>query len=149
MDTEAKSYPLPDGRDIGEAVDSALKASHAADLRLGRVMAVVTAAAVRDVLTDCDHDAPFDAEWVEVTETGDGSLFATGWYWSASGERTAFEDVIGDPANKVFDINEWTPHLDETNREVWQPISERLPDDSDGRAMWRINLAAAAALPLA
>ncbi|MBA0053453.1 hypothetical protein E0L36_22015 [Streptomyces sp. AJS327] len=146
---EAKSYPLPEGPDMGQAVDSALKASQAAAQRLGRVMCVITAAAVRDVLTDRDHDAPFDAEWVEVAVSGDGSLFATGWYWPVSGERTAFADVVDDAANEVFDMNEWTPYLDDSNREVWEPISERLPDHRDGRRVWRINLAAAAALPLA
>ncbi|MGW4606813.1 hypothetical protein ACWENS_26545 [Streptomyces sp. NPDC004532] len=41
-------------------------------------MAVVTAAAVRDMLTGHDVNAHFDAARLEFEERADGCLFATG-----------------------------------------------------------------------
>lgn len=146
---QAPAYPLPDGRAISKAADEALTAHAAAVTRLGRVMAVVTAAAVRDILTGCDHDAPFDAAYAELIEAADGSLLGTGRYWTADGMQTSFTEAIGefDAGMGVHGMNEWTPYLDDTNREVWGPLVEEMPD-RDGRAVYRIDLARAAALPL-
>ncbi|MCX5326307.1 hypothetical protein [Streptomyces sp. NBC_00120] len=146
---QARAYLLPDGHAISTAIDSVLAELNAVQQRVGRVMVVVTAAAVRDVLTGCDHDAPFDAAWAEVVEQLDGTLFASGAYWTAAGERRTFVGDFGltDGSNAVFDMNEWTPYLDGTNRGVWEPISERLAD-RDGRRVFRIDLAKAAELSL-
>ncbi|WP_433856683.1 hypothetical protein [Streptomyces kronopolitis] len=146
---KTRAYPLPDGSAISTAAHKTLGELHAVQQKVGHVMAVVTAAAVRDILTGCDHDAPFDAAWVEVAETPDGTLFASGAYWTTAGERRTFIDDLGeaDGGTGVFEMNEWTPYLDDTNREVWEPISERLAD-RDGCRVFRIDLAKAAALPL-
>ncbi|MEU8870462.1 hypothetical protein AB0D24_04715 [Streptomyces javensis] len=146
---QTPAYPLPDGSAISTGAHKALDELHAAQQKVGRVMAVVAAAAVRDILTGYDHDAPFDAAWLEVTEALGGTLFASGAYWTAAGERRTFVDDLGDSDGEtgVFGMNEWTPYLNETNREVWEPISERLAN-RDGCRVFRIDLAKAAALSL-
>jgi hypothetical protein len=143
------AYSLPDSTAIGAAIDQATDAAQKAAQRLGRVMAVVTAAAVRDILTRRDHDAPFDAAHAELVEGADGSLFATGRYWTLSGRERTFTDDLGEfhAGTAVHGMNEWAPYLDDSNRDVWYPLVEDLPD-RDGRPAYRINLAAAAALSL-
>ncbi|MFE0765386.1 hypothetical protein [Streptomyces smyrnaeus] len=148
-DPQAPAYELPDSSALSAAAHAAVNELHAAQERIGRVMAVVTAAAVRDILTGCDPDAPFDAAWVEVTETADGTLFASGAYWTTAGERRTFVGDLGEAegGNGVFDMNEWTPYLDRTTEDVWKAVSERL-EDRDGKRVFRIDLAKAAVLPL-
>jgi hypothetical protein len=143
------AYPLPDSRALTAAADEALDIAQKAADRLGRVMAVVTAAAVRDILTGHDHDAPFDAGHAELVEGADGSLFATGRYWTLAGEERTFTDDLGefDAGMAVFGMNEWSPYLDDSNRDVWQPLCTELPDN-DGRPAYRLDLTAAAALSL-
>ncbi|MFZ3595068.1 hypothetical protein [Streptomyces sp. BH104] len=143
------AYRPPAADAIADAVDKVIAELRHVQHRIGRVMAVVTAAAVRDVLTGRDHDAPFDAAWVELVEHEDRKLFASGAYWTAAGKRRTFLDDFGraDGANAALDLNDWTGDLDDTNREVWEPISERL-DDRRGRRVFRMDLAKAAALPL-
>ncbi|MGA5643373.1 hypothetical protein ACPCTN_32105 [Streptomyces cinereoruber] len=140
-----QTYPLPD---IGGVAHEALDALHKAHDRVGRVMAVVTALAVADILTDNDHDAPFDAAHAELIEAVDGSLHATGRYWTASGEGRTFADVVGGHAHNwgVFGMNEWTPYLGYENEDVWKPLVDELPP-RNGRKVYRIDLAKAAALP--
>lgn len=89
------AYQLPDSGTLGAAALESLNAVEKANDRLGRVMAVVTAAAMRDILTDFDHSAPFDAARVQLTEGEDGSLFPTGRYWTAAGEERMFADADG------------------------------------------------------
>ncbi|MFJ2017031.1 MULTISPECIES: hypothetical protein [Streptomyces] len=76
------AYKIPDG--LSAAAHTALEAAHAAYDQLGRVMTVVAAAAVCDILTGHEPDAPFDAGRVERAEGEDGSLFPTGRYWTAA-----------------------------------------------------------------
>ncbi|GGZ23473.1 hypothetical protein GCM10010387_15820 [Streptomyces inusitatus] len=143
------AYPLPDSGTLSVAAQTALNASHQAAYRLGRVMAVVAAAAVRDILTGHDHEAAFDAAGVELTETADGSLQATGWYWTAAGEQHTFAEAIGEreASWSVSGMNEWTSYLDDSNRDVWHPLcTEAL--DRDGCPAYRLDLAKAAALPI-
>ncbi|THA54255.1 hypothetical protein [Streptomyces sp. A1136] len=146
---QSPAYPLPDGREISTAAHDALNAHFAAVERLGRVMAVVTAAAVRDILTDNDHDAPFDAAHAELIEAADGSLHGTGRYWTADGTETSFTEAIGEQAAGmgVFGMNEWTPYLGYENEKVWKPLVEELPPRG-GQQVYRLDLAKAAALPL-
>ncbi|WP_434593308.1 hypothetical protein [Streptomyces sp. A5-4] len=146
---KSPAYPLPDGRTISTAAHEALNAHFAAVTRLGRVMAVVTAAAVRDVLTDNDHEAGFDAAHAELVEAVDGSLHATGRYWTADGTETSFTEAIGeaDAGMGVFGMNEWVPYLGYENSDVWKPLVTTLPD-RDGQPAYRFDLAKAAALPL-
>ncbi|MDH6189154.1 hypothetical protein M2168_002186 [Streptomyces sp. CZ24] len=146
---QSPAYPLPDDQALGKAAHEALNAHWAAAARLGRVMAVVTAAAVRDILTDHDHDAPFDATHAELVEAADGSLHGTGRYWTADGTETSFTEAIGqhEAATGVHGMNEWAPYLGDTNRAVWSPLVEEMPD-RDGQQVFRLDLAKAAALPL-
>ncbi|WP_019548605.1 hypothetical protein [Streptomyces sulphureus] len=68
-----------------------------------------------------------DAAWVEVTESPDGTLFASGAYWTTAGERRTFVGDLGevDGGNGVFDMNEWTPYLDRTTEDVWEAFNKR------------------------
>ncbi|WP_326814019.1 hypothetical protein [Streptomyces sp. NBC_01763] len=146
---QAPAYQLPDSRALSTAAHEAMNAYHAAAERLGRVMAVVTAAAVRDIMTGNDSaDVPFDATHAELMEAADGSLHATGRYWTADGTETSFTATLGTYAgDEIFDMNEWVPYLNHDNERVWKPLVTKLPE-RDGRAVYRIDLAKAAGLPL-
>lgn len=143
------AYLLPSARRIAAAVDESLAALSSAQNRIGRVMTVVTAAAVRDVLTGHNPDAPFDAGSAEFTEGADGSLFATGRYWTAAGEERRLTDGMDalDGQFVIGEMGEWTPYLDDSNRDVWRPLCEELPE-RDGRKFYRLDLLKAASLPL-
>lgn len=142
------AYQLPDGHELGTAAHEALQNHFNAVERLGRVMAVVTAAAVRDILTDGDPDAPFDATHAELAEGEDGCLYATGRYWKADGTQTSFTATLGaSAADGVFEMNEWVPYLMDENRKVWCALVEEMPDQ-DGNPAFRIDLAKAGSLPL-
>ncbi|MFF0395177.1 hypothetical protein ACFYSJ_05225 [Streptomyces sp. NPDC005248] len=145
---QTPAYQLPDGQKIGTAADEALQDLSKAQERVGRVMALVTAAAVRDILTDNNHDAPFDATHAELIEAPDGSLHATGRYWTADGTETSFTATLRrSTGDEVFDMNEWVPYLDSDNERVWKPLVEEMPA-KDGQRVYRIDLTKAAALPL-
>ncbi|MFD4315019.1 hypothetical protein [Streptomyces sp. NPDC058548] len=146
---QTPAYPLPEGNAIGAAAHEALDNHFKAVARLGRVMAVVTAAAVRDILTDHDHAAPFDAAHAELIEAEDGSLHATGRYWTKDGTETSFNEAIGERAGEmgVFGMNEWTPYMGYENQAVWKPLVTALPS-RHGQTVYRFDLAKAAALPL-
>ncbi|WP_433916974.1 hypothetical protein [Streptomyces sp. NBC_01744] len=146
---QALAYQLPDGRTLSTAAHEAMNAYHAATERLGRVMAVVTAAAVRDILTGNDTaGVPFDATHAELMEAADGLLHATGRYWTADGTETSFTATLGTYAGgEVFDMNEWVPYLNYDNERAWKPLVTKLPE-RDGQAVYRIDLAKAAGLPL-
>ncbi|WNI20387.1 hypothetical protein [Actinacidiphila sp. ITFR-21] len=144
-----RAYQLPDSAALSVASGQALEASEKALDRLGRVMAVVTAAGFRDVLADYDHDAPFDAAHAELSEGAGGDLSVTGRYWTVAGEERTLADAIGkfDADHAVFGINEWTNYLDASTWDVWHPLVTDLPD-IDGRPAYRLDLVKAAALPL-
>ncbi|MEU6928974.1 hypothetical protein AB0A05_07400 [Streptomyces sp. NPDC046374] len=141
-----QTYSLPD---IGGAAHEAIDALHAARERVGRVMAVVTALAVVDILNDHDHEAPFDAAHAEVIEADDGSLHATGRYWTAAGEERTFAEAVGERTAHwgVFEMNEWTPYLCDENESVWKPLVEELAPRR-GQRVYRLDLAKAVALPV-
>jgi hypothetical protein len=142
------AYELPASSALAEAVDKALNDNRTAHEQLGRVMAVVTAAGVRDILTGHQPDAPFDAARLELAE-GEDSLFPTGRYWTASGlERTFTEDVGQTEAgNALHDLSGWTAYLDDNTRGVWRPLCDELPD-RDGRPLFALDLQRAASLTL-
>ncbi|WP_327345942.1 hypothetical protein [Streptomyces europaeiscabiei] len=143
------AYQLPDARVLGTAATEALEAARRANERLGRVMAIVTAAAVRDILTGHEAAAPFDAVRAELVEGEDGSLFPTGRYWTAAGDERTFTEAVGasEAGNGIHGMSEWTVHLDDDNRHVWEPLCTELPD-RDRRPAWGIDLVRAAALDL-
>ncbi|WP_371799020.1 hypothetical protein OG963_14385 [Streptomyces sp. NBC_01707] len=148
-DPQTRAYELSDSGALSAAAQAALDAYHAAAERLGRVMAVVTAVAVRDILTGNDSaDVPFDATHAELVEAADGSLCATGRYWTADGTETSFTATLGTYAgDEIFDMNEWVPYLNYVNERVWKPLVTKLPE-RDGQAVYRIDLAKAVGLPL-
>lgn len=143
------AYRVPDSTVLAEAVDKALSAADAAHDQLGRVMTVVTAAAVRDVLTGNRPGAPFDASAVELSEAVDGALFPTGRYWTLGGREETFRDKLGpaEAGNAIHDLSEWTAYLDDATRDVWQPLCAELTD-RNRRPSYALDLLRAAALPL-
>ncbi|MFD8597679.1 hypothetical protein ACFV1L_22015 [Kitasatospora sp. NPDC059646] len=149
--TPRLSYLLPDPRTLAIAAEEVADDDPHKALRRGRVMAVVTAAGFRDVLTGCDPDAPFDAVHGELVLTAAG-MAPTGRYWTADGTARTFADTEGvtDPEHYRWELEEWTAHLDESNRQVWGPLVTELPEHPDHRGWqgYRLDLAAAAALPL-
>ncbi|MEW2568352.1 hypothetical protein [Streptomyces sp. NPDC047070] len=141
------AYRIP--ANLSSAVDAALKATDGAHDRLGRAMVVTTAAAVRDILTGCKADAPFDASAVELAETADGGLFPSGRYWTLAGEERDFVEAVGltEAGNGIHDMSGWTAYLDESTRDVWHPLCNQLPD-RHGRAVYALDLLRAAAVEL-
>jgi hypothetical protein len=142
------TYEAPASSTLAEAVDQALNDSRTAHEHLGRVMLVVTAAAVCDILTGHQHGAPFDAARLELSEGAD-SLFPTGRYWTANGTERTFTDDAGatDAGNALHDLSGWTAYLNDNTANVWRPLCEELPD-RDGRPVWALDLPRAASLPL-
>ncbi|MDQ0962002.1 hypothetical protein QFZ66_005880 [Streptomyces sp. B4I13] len=143
------AYRLPDSSALGAATDKALNNAERAHEQLGRVMAVVTAAAVRDILTGCKPDAPFDAAAVELVEDADGSLFPNGRYWTMAGDERTFTETVGltEAGNGIHDMSGWTAYLNDNTRDVWGPLCTKLTD-RDGRPAYALDLAQAATLPL-
>lgn len=143
------AYQLPATEALGAAVTEALNAHEQTHTQLGRVMAVVTAAAVRDILTGHEPDAPFDASAVELVEGEDGSLFPTGRYWTMAGGERTFAEEVGqvEAANALHDMSGWTAYLNDDTRDVWRPLCGEL-DDRDGRPAYALDLPRAAALAL-
>ncbi|MET8609779.1 hypothetical protein [Streptomyces misionensis] len=133
---------------LGAAVDKALNDNEAAHEQLGRVMAVATAAGVRDILTSHQPGAPFDAAWLEVTE-GEDSLFPTGRYWTTAGVARTFTEDIGqtEAGNALHDLSGWTAYLNDSTRDVWRPLCKERPD-RDGRPVYAFDLQRAASLDL-
>ncbi|WP_228980166.1 hypothetical protein [Streptomyces sp. DH12] len=143
------TYQLPDSNTLGAAVKEALDGATAARERLGRVMAVATAAAVRDILTSHRPGAPFDASAVELVEGDDGSLFPTGQYWTTAGSLRTFADMVGwvEAVSALHGMSEWTMHLDGGTRDVWHPLCTELPDRGR-RPAYALDLVRAASLTL-
>ncbi|KUN37705.1 hypothetical protein AQJ30_15590 [Streptomyces longwoodensis] len=143
------TYHLPTSQALGAAVDKALNDARRATEHLGRTMAVVTAAGVRDILTGHESDAPFGAARLELVEGEDGSLFPTGRYWTQAGEERTFTEAVGqtDAGNALHDLSGWTAYLDESNWDIWWPLCDELPD-RDRRRAFALDLARAAALTI-
>ncbi|MEU1180615.1 hypothetical protein ABZ464_23735 [Streptomyces sp. NPDC005820] len=142
------AYEIP--ANLGAVAHAALDAAHTTRDQLGRAMVVVTAAAVRDILTGHEPDAPFDATGVELVEGENGSLFPTGRYWTADGGERTFVEAVGltEAGNGIHGMSEWTAYLDDSTRDAWHPLCDDLPDRK-GRSSYRLDLIRAAALPLA
>ncbi|MFE6186479.1 hypothetical protein ACFQ6U_18850 [Streptomyces sp. NPDC056465] len=149
--TPAPSYSIPDGAVERAALHDAIHNTHQASQRLARGVIVVIAAAVRDILTNNHPGAPFDAVYAELREARDGSLWATGRYWTKNGEDRTFATTEGveDPDMATYGMNEWVPYLDGSNYDTWGPFVTELPVDPSrlGRS-YRFDLARAAVLDL-
>ncbi|MEU7323388.1 hypothetical protein ABZ682_22975 [Streptomyces griseoviridis] len=141
------AYEIP--AHFGAAAHAALDADRAARDQLARAMLVTTAAAVRDILTGHEPDAPFDASAVELIEGEGSALFPTGRYWTPAGVERTFTDTVGlaEAGNGIHGMSEWTAYLDDSNRNVWGPLCAELPN-RDRRPAWALDLLRAAALKL-
>ncbi|WP_030236842.1 hypothetical protein [Streptomyces sp. NRRL S-350] len=147
--TQPPAYNLPDGEAIGAAVDAVLIEEQGDRQRLGRVMLVVLAAAVRDILTNCEPGAGFDAAHAELVQGADGELSLTGRYWTGGWEELTFATTPGveDAEVGLHDVTEWTQYLDESTAPTWRPVCTALPSRG-GRPAYRVDLGLAATLPL-
>ncbi|MDQ0762020.1 hypothetical protein [Streptomyces canus] len=151
MDNQPASrpaYTIP--ADLGTVTHTALDSATDARDQLGRAMVVAIAAAVRDILTGYEPDAPFDAAGLELVEAVRGPLYPTGRYWTLAGEERTFTEAVGESeaGNGIHDMSEWTVYLDDSTRYVWYPLCTELPD-RDGCPAYRLDLLKAAAVPLA
>ncbi|MFB7424764.1 hypothetical protein ACFC0K_15975 [Streptomyces hydrogenans] len=135
------------------AIHDASAAVYEAAQRLARSTLVVIAAAIQDILTNHSEDpqAPFDARYLELMEAVDGSLWATGRYWTASDSDEALDlqttPGVEDAEMGLYGLNEWVPALDESNRDTWNPLV--AIEKSHALRHYRLDLVRAAkALPL-
>ncbi|MGW6462038.1 hypothetical protein ACWF94_39950 [Streptomyces sp. NPDC055078] len=132
------TYHLPGPRELVNAIDTAQARLAAADAHRARVACTVIAAAVRDILTDFDHDAEFDATGLALL-VGEhrGAVIPRGTYWTASDEVRHIEDPHAQDG-----LSEWVSHLNGDNRAGWEPLCTVL-----SRGYYRLDLARAAQLP--
>lgn len=117
----AQSYTLPDAQHLYDAERRAeelwsLSESGTGDDEAARIMCLMLAAALRDILTDHDHVAAFDATGLEL-DFRHGAGTATGVYWTASGHTRRIADPVdvGD-----LDYRSWQLRFD--NRGGWEPL---------------------------
>ncbi|MEY2233135.1 hypothetical protein [Streptomyces sp. BF23-19] len=134
-----ESYQLPDDRHLAQALDRAEAPDAQAD-DIARIMCLLLAATVRDILTDHEYPAAFDAVGLELHATADGTVRTTGAYWVGDGTRREFEEPGAE-----YHLDAWACELDNANRDTWAPLCELLSDDS-GTARYRLDLIRAAAL---
>ncbi|MEW1804203.1 hypothetical protein ACIGO7_07870 [Streptomyces virginiae] len=134
-----ESYQLPDDRHLAQALDRAEAPDAKAD-DVARIMCLLLAAEVRDILTDHQYPAPFDATGLELLCTADGTVRASGAYWTGDGTRREFEE-----AGAEYHLGAWACELDNTNRDTWSPLCEPLGDNGH-TARYRLDLIRAAAL---
>ncbi|GHH54954.1 hypothetical protein [Streptomyces candidus] len=126
------------------ALDDAHERLQRAEDRLARIACAHIAAAVRDILTDHDPDAPFDAAHLRlIRQRGTAHVLSTdGTYWTTSGEQRRIE-----PSDLTDDgLLGWTNQLHEGNRPVWLPLCKH--EGPIGEAVgYRLDLTQAAHLP--
>ncbi|WP_406738591.1 hypothetical protein OG365_24550 [Streptomyces sp. NBC_00853] len=135
-----QSYQLPDGLHLAQALDRA-EAPDAPAADIARSMCLLLAATVRDILTDHDHDAAFDATDLELLFTlANGTVNASGSYWTGDGTCREFAGT-----EDTYDLNGWAHSLDETNRETWASLCEVLGENGH-TVRYRLDLTRAAAL---
>ncbi|MEU5900371.1 hypothetical protein [Streptomyces venezuelae] len=130
------SYSVDDST-LALALDDAHERIQRAEDRLARVACAYIAEAVRDVLTDGDPDAPFDAARLRlVRQQGRTSLCTDGTYWTTSGEERRF-----DSTELMDSLAGLTDQLHDGNAPVWTPLCQQ---DATG---YRLDLTQAAQLP--
>lgn len=135
-----QSYQLPDGLRLAQALDRA-EAPDAPAADVARSMCLGLAATVRDILTDHDHEAAFDATGLELVFTlANSSVNASGSYWTGDGTRREFAGT-----EDTYHLNEWAHSLDGTNRDTWAALCEVLGENSH-TVRYRLDLTRAAAL---
>ncbi|MCM2388815.1 hypothetical protein [Streptomyces albipurpureus] len=132
------TYDLPEPGELTIAIDHAQAQLATADAHRARIACTVIAAAVRDILTDFDHDAEFDAAGLalRVGEYGCAAV-PLGTYWTATDEVHHIEDP-----DALDGLSEWVSHLNWDNRAGWQPLCIAI-----SRGYYRLDLARAAQLP--
>ncbi|MFJ8166538.1 hypothetical protein ACIRBY_37240 [Streptomyces sp. NPDC096136] len=136
------AYTVPDGAHLAAAAKRVydLQETGTAGPEMGRTVAVLLASVVRDVLTDCDHAAPFDAAALELTAYSGtaATVAATGTYWTAAGEPRELT------ADDRAELNHWAYRLDHPGaRSGWEPLCTVLSPGAVTR--YRLDLARAAA----
>lgn len=132
-----QSYKIPEANVLSAAVKDAVSREDE-DPFTARVMCLVLAAAVRDILTQNDPSAPFDAVGLGLSENKYGTVtMAGGTYWTSTGEAR-IDDEFDQEA-----LQEWADYLTEANRAGWQPLCT-VVERADERTIYRLDLVAAA-----
>ncbi|MBO8189902.1 hypothetical protein [Streptomyces spirodelae] len=131
-------YTINDAK-LNDALDDAHERIQRAEDRLARVACAHIAAAVRDVLTDHEPAAPFDATHLRLT--GHDVLSTDGTYWTATGEERRI------PASDLLDdgLLGWVNQLNHGNRHIWRPLCET--ENTITEVGHRLDLGQAAQLP--
>ncbi|MFE3557284.1 hypothetical protein ACFXKW_20815 [Streptomyces sp. NPDC059193] len=138
-DRTSQSYTLPDCIYLAEAAD--VDPTTADPAHVARAMCLLLAGTVRDLLTETDHDAPFDATGLELCLLhATGEVKATGFYWTAGGEYREFPGV-----EDTYHLNGWTCDLNDHNGEAWKPLCDLIGGDVNA-TRYRLDLTRAAAL---
>ncbi|MFH8642723.1 hypothetical protein [Streptomyces goshikiensis] len=138
---EGQSYRVPDNEALRDALalaDSCLVGREAA----ARTMCVLLAATIRDLFTDYEPEAPFDAVALELLLHISGRVSPSGWYWTADGTR---RELPG--AEDTYHLSEWSGELGKANRAGWLPLCTLIGGTMQF-TRYRLDLARAAALPL-
>ncbi|MFE4263427.1 hypothetical protein [Streptomyces sp. NPDC056883] len=135
----AQSYTLPAALALAEAGDRA-EQYETDQAGAARAACLLLAATVRDLLTDCDHDAPFDATGLELRlNPGPGTVSATGYYWTADGERREFQG-----ADDVYHLQGWAHFLTTDNQDTWEQLCA-VQDGGTHTTWYRLDLIRASA----
>ncbi|THA38105.1 hypothetical protein [Streptomyces sp. A1547] len=134
-----ESYQLPDDSHLAQVLDRAEAPNAKAD-DVARIMCLLLAAEVRDILTGHEYPAPFDATGLELLCTAEGAVRTSGAYWTGDGTRREFEE-----AGAEYHLDAWACELDDTNRDTWSLLCELLSDDG-ATVRYRLDLTRAATL---
>ncbi|MYS32938.1 hypothetical protein K388_06947 [Streptomyces sp. KhCrAH-43] len=128
---------------MNDALDDAHTRIQRAEDRLARVACTHIAATVRDILTDHEPSAPFDATHLRLTgRLGREPLTTDGTYWTAAGEQR------GIPAGEPFDVlSGWVSQLNWGSRHIWRPLCETPDAPGANGVSYRLDLAQAAQIP--
>lgn len=136
------AYALPPQRDIDRSRDAAAQLLNAATLYHARVMCLLAAAAVRDILTDGQSTTAFDAAALDLHLLPRGRVHAPGTYRTTNGQQRQ----ITDP-HDMYELDEWTGALNADNAAGWRPLCTRAGRLHDGTIHYRLDLTKACALP--
>ncbi|WP_327258213.1 hypothetical protein [Streptomyces sp. NBC_01244] len=137
--TAAQSYTLPAALALAEAGDRA-EQYESDQAAAARAACLLLAATVRDLLTDCDHDAPFDATALELRlNPGPGTVSATGFYWTTEGERQEFQG-----AEDRYHLQGWAHYLTTDNQDTWEQLCT-VTDGGTHATRYRLDLIRASA----
>ncbi|MEU9481938.1 hypothetical protein [Streptomyces sp. NPDC048191] len=135
-------YTVNDAK-LNDALDDVHERIARAEDRLAHIACAHIAAAVRDILTEDEPSAPFDATHLRLLWHGRRSELSTdGTYWTSRGEQRRIDVAEMDV------LAGWVDQLNDRTRHIWRPLCERDEPRTLGEPFgYRLDLAQAAQLP--